>query len=113
MSDFIVIMAVTLGIAVLIGFLNEKVFHLTYEISLLLFSVPIGLCVTVLAAVIRNSTVREFLTTVQVYDLENFLLKGVLCFMLFAGSCRLKLGQFKENMRSVSVLALFCTLLGR
>ena len=112
MNNFLLLTAVTLGIAVLIGFLNEKLFHLTYEISLLLFSVPIGLCATVIFAAIRGSSVHEFLSAIQVYDLENYLLKGVLCFMLFAGSCRLKLGQFKENMRNVTIFAFFCTFLG-
>lgn len=112
MNEFVVLTAVTLGIAVLIGFLNEKLFHLTYEISLLLFSIPIGICITVIAATVRNNSVQELLSGIQVYDIEGFLLKGVLCFMLFAGSCRLKLGQFRDNMRSISVLAFFCTFLG-
>lgn len=112
MNDFLLLTAVTLGIAVLIGFVNEKKFHLTYEISLLLFSIPIGVCIAIVLAVIKDSSVQEMLSSVRVYDLENFLLKGVLCFMLFAGSCRLKLGQFRKNARSVSVLAFFCTLVG-
>ena len=37
---------------------------------------------------------------------------GVLCFMLFAGSCHMKLSDFKKQVRQVSVLAFVCTLLG-
>ena len=37
MDNLLLLSAVTLGIIVLIGFLNEKLFHLNYEISLLLF----------------------------------------------------------------------------
>ena len=37
---------------------------------------------------------------------------GVLCFMLFAGSCHMKLSDFKKQARQVSVLAFVCTLLG-
>ena len=112
MNDFLTMTALILGIAVLIGFLNEKLFHLTYEISLLLFAILIGVCLTVVGAAASDHTVREVVSNVQVFDLEKFLLDGVLCFMLFAGSCRLKIRQFKENVRSVSVLAFFCTLLG-
>ncbi|MBO4337936.1 MAG: cation:proton antiporter [Lachnospiraceae bacterium] len=112
MNNFLMLTAITIGIAVFIGFLNEKLFHLNYEISLLLFSVPIGVCITLAAASARNSSVSDLLADVQVYDIESFLLRGVLCFMLFAGSCRLKLGQFKENARYIGVLAFVCTLLG-
>ena len=112
MERFLILSSIALGIAVLGGFLNEKKFYLTYEIALLLFALPIGLCVTLIAALVKNSSVQEVLLSDQIYDLENFLLKGVLCFMLFAGSCRLRFKQFRENLRSVSVLAFFCTLVG-
>jgi len=112
MNHFLILTAVTLGISILIGFLNEKLFHLTYEISLLLFSVGIGACLTVGAAALRGSSVSALLESVQVFDLETFLMKGVLCFMLFAGSCSLKLTQFKRHARPIGVLAFFCTLLG-
>ncbi len=112
MNDFLILTAVALGIAVFGGLLNEKKFHLTYEISLLLFSVPIGICVAAIAAAVENISMQEFLSSVQIYNIEKFILKGVLCFMLFAGSCRLKLKQFKDNIRSLSVLAFLCTFLG-
>ncbi len=41
-----------------------------------------------------------------------FLLEGVLCFMLFAGSFRMKLADFKAQARQITVLAFVCTLLG-
>ena len=112
MENLLLILSVTLGIIALIGFLNEKVFHLNYEISLLLCSVVIGFCVTLAASAIRKESVKEFLQSIQVYNLEAFLMKGVLCFMLFAGSCRLKLSQFREHARPIGVLAFVCTLLG-
>ena len=111
MDSFLILTAITLGIAVLIGFLNEKLFHLTYEISLLLFSVLIGAGLTLLAA-FHNGSLMEVMQNVHVFNIETFLMNGVLCFMLFAGSCRLKLSQFREQARQVSVLAFVCTLLG-
>ena len=108
----LILSAVTLGIIVMIGFLNEKLFHLNYEISLLFFSVLIGICFTVSVSLIRGQSVNDFLKEVQVYDLETFLMKGVLCFMLFAGSCHLKVSQFRKAARPVGVLAFVCTLLG-
>lgn len=112
MNNFLILTAVTLGIAVLIGFLNEKLFHLTYEISLLLVSALLGVFLTAGAAAAGESSVRELLQSVQVFDLEKFLMEGVLCFMLYAGSCQLKLRQFRKHARPIGVLAFFCTLLG-
>ena len=112
MENLLLLSAVTLGIIVLIGFLNEKMFHLNYEISLMLFSVLIGIILTVSVSAIREESVKEFLQKVQVFDLEAFLMKGVLCFMLFAGSCHLTISQFRQNARPIGVLAFVCTLLG-
>ena len=112
MENLLLLSAVTLGIIVLIGFLNEKFFHLNYEISLMLFSVLIGVFLTVSVSIIRKESVNELLQKVQVYDLEAFLMKGVLCFMLFAGSCHLTISQFRQNARPIGVLAFVCTLLG-
>ncbi len=112
MNNFLALTAVALGIAILIGFLNEKLFHLTYEISLLLFSSLIGIFLTMGAASSRNTSVDDLLQNIRLFNLERFLMDGVLCFMLFAGSCRLKLSQFREHARPIGVLAFVCTLLG-
>ena len=99
----------TLGIIALIEFLNEKLFHLTKEISLMLFSVVIGFVLTVIMAIMKDETVKELLQGLQVYNIENFLMNGVLCFMLFAGSCHLKLGKFRKEARPIGVLSFLCT----
>ena len=39
-------------------------------------------------------------------------MKGVLCFMLFAGACHMKLSDFKRLARPVGVLSIGATLLG-
>ena len=112
MEHFLLLTAIVLGVIVVTGFLNEKLFHLTYEIMLLLSSVLIGICMLMAAAAAKNSSMGEILQKVQLFNLEDLLMKGVLCFMLFAGSCHLKLSQFKEQARPVGVLAFFCTLAG-
>ncbi len=112
MNVFLLLTAVVLGIIMLVGFLNEKVFHLTYEIVLLLASIFVGVCMLAAASLLKNTGIGEILEKIQLFDLEAFLLDGVLCFMLFAGSYHLKLSQFKEQARPVSVLAFFCTVAG-
>lgn len=102
MNVFLLLTAVVLGIIMLVGFLNEKVFHLTYEIVLLLASIFVGVCMLAAASLLKNTGIGEILEKIQLFDLEAFLLDGVLCFMLFAGSYHLKLSQFKEQARPVS-----------
>ena len=112
MNLFLLLTAVVLGVIMVVGFLNEKVFHLTYEIVLLLFSILVGILLLAAASLIKNSSASEVLENFQLFNLEELLINGVLCFMLFAGAHHLKLRQFKDEVRPISVLAFFCTLAG-
>ena len=112
MNLFLLLTAVVLGVIMAVGFLNEKVFHLTYEIVLLLFSILVGILLLAAASIIKNSSASEVLENFQLFNLEELLINGVLCFMLFAGAHHLKLRQFKDEVRPISVLAFFCTLAG-
>lgn len=108
MYMFVVIIA----LICILGFFNEKVTKLTYEIALMLFSSILGILILVGIAVFQNTDVDNVLKQVQDFDIHDFLMHGVLCFMLFAGSCHMKLKDFKQQARQVTVLALVCTLLG-
>ena len=92
-------------IVVVLSFFNEKVTKLPNEIALMLFST-----VTVIATALFSGA--DILEQAQLMDIEGFLLEGVLCFMLFAGSFRMKLADFKAQARQITVLAFVCTLLG-
>lgn len=95
-----------------LGFFNEKVTKLTYEIALMLFSSILGILILAGTAIFQNTDIGNVLKEVQGFDIHDFLMHGVLCFMLFAGSCHMKLKDFKQQARQVTVLALVCTLLG-
>lgn len=110
MGHFLLSASVIFALIVVIGYFNEKITHLTYEIALLIFSILIGGVITVIYAGMNDITVRDFLENIQVFNLEKFLIEGVLCFMLFAGSKNLKIKAFKENARNIMVLAFICTL---
>ena len=112
MDNFFLLMCVSIGMVVLIGFFNEKVTRLPNEIALMLFATIVGCAITVVWSGMRNVSVKELLNGIQVFNLEKFLLHGVLCFMLFAGSCHLRLNEFARHARQVGVLAFFCTLVG-
>ena len=112
MLDFLPYTVIALLLIVLIGFFNEKVTKLTYEISLMLYSVVIGgILVFIIAASMGTST-SELLGGFLFFNIEDFLMDGVLCFMLFAGSCHMRLSDFRRLARPVGVLSFLCTFLG-
>ncbi len=107
-----IVFVVIISLVCLLGFFNEKVTKLTYEISLMLFSVVIGIVLLITATLTQGTAVADVLDRTGFINIEGFLMDGVLCFMLFAGSCHMKLSDFKKQARQVSVLAFVCTLLG-
>ena len=96
----------------LLGFFNEKVTKLTHEISLMLFSVAVGALLLLGTVIFKGTDIATVLNQSHYINIEGFLMNGVLCFMLFAGSCHMKLSDFKAQARQVTVLAFVCTLLG-
>lgn len=112
MGDFLTIAVILLSLIVLIGFFNEKITKITYEISLMLFSVIIGGILLIIGICFKGSSMDQIIDKLQIVNLESFLMEGILCFMLFAGSCHAKLLDFKKFARPISLLAIVTTLLG-
>ena len=107
-----IIFVVVISLVCLLGFFNEKVTKLTYEISLMLFSVVIGGILLLIVTLAKGTGIADVLPQSQFINIERFLMEGVLCCMLFAGSCHMKLSGFRQLARQISVLAFVCTLLG-
>lgn len=108
LTDFVAIML----LVVVLGYFNEKVTKLTDEIALMLFAIVIGAVLFGVGHFIRIPDVQQALVDIQTFDLEDYLMDCVLCFMLFAGSCHMRLRDFHRMARQVSVLAFVTTLLG-
>ena len=99
-------------IVVLIGVINEKFTKFPYEIAMMLYSAILGvLLILALWKLTSIPKIDDLLDMVKPYDMEGFLVKGVLCFMLFAGSCHHKMTDIKNSIRHISILAFVCTLL--
>ena len=105
---FVVIMLLVVGL----GFFNEKITGLTDEIALMLFSIAVGGILLLYRCFFANADVQLILDDIQRFDLEDYLMDCVLCFMLFAGSCHMKLRDFGRLARPVALLSFLCTLLG-
>lgn len=112
MDNFLVIVVGLLLFVVLLGYFNERVTKFTYEIALMLFAIIIGFACLILGDVLHVGPVEKFVESIESIDLNAFLMEGFLCFMLFAGSCHMKLLQFKQHAKIVSLLAIGATLLG-
>lgn len=110
--SFLFYFVLIIALVCLLGFFNEKVTKLTYEISLMLFSVVIGVVLLAAASLASGTGAGDILANIQLFNIEKYLMDGVLCFMLFAGACHLKLSDFVKQARQVSVLAFVATLLG-
>ncbi len=112
MDNFLTYAVLLLVLVVALGYFNEKVTKFTYEISLMLFSIVISFIGLVIGGVFHVGSVQNFMDEIGHIDLEQFLMEGVLCFMLFAGSCHMKLLNFKKHARVISLLSIGATLLG-
>ena len=114
MTDFLPGFIALLAMVCLLGFFNEKVTKLTYEISLMLFSTVLGIIIMVVAKVFFGQSLGSIFKYggEDEFNIELFLINGVLCFMLFAGSCHLKLMDFFRHARQVNVLSFITTFLG-
>ena len=97
---------------VLFGLLNERVLHLTYEIALMLSATCAGVILLLGTAFMSDTPIQKVLAHLHPINIESFLLDGALCFMLFAGSCHIRINDFKTQARAVSVLAIITTILG-
>ena len=102
---FLVLIIVTTRI------LNEKKLKISNNIALLIVSFIIS--ILFLLATKFNLINNKFFiyTSLNKLPLDELLLEGVLCFMLFAGASKLQFSKFINNFKSISVLSLLTTIL--
>ncbi len=95
-----------MGMLVFISYINEKTLKLPTEIALLVVSFLIGgIYIAISYAINGDYSQIGF----PLEYLSDFLVKGVLCFMLFAGSCNITLGKLKKYSKPIALLALLTT----
>lgn len=102
--------AVIALLIVLIGVVNEKWLHIQSDIVLVLFSLGISVLLLVLEQLPELAPHISGVRSQSNFDFASYLLDGVLCFMLFAGSSRVSVTKFTQNIRTISLLALLGTV---
>ena len=109
--NILLFLIILLAYIVLIGILNEKVFRLQSDIALLLFSLILSLILVILRYVLPIPSLTLFIDNLGEFGFEEYLMDGVLCFMLFAGAGKVNMGKFKQNLKPICLLALLTTLI--
>ncbi|MCR5357387.1 MAG: sodium:proton antiporter [Lachnospiraceae bacterium] len=102
---------IILAYIVVIGILNEKIFHLQSDIALIFFALIFSLVLLILRHVLPIAELRAFTDDLGSFGFEEYLMDGVLCFMLFAGAGKVNMGKFKQNLKPICLLALLTTLI--
>lgn len=113
-NTFMGIMECFLVIFILIAVIrviNEKFIHMQGDIALVLFSSLISAVILAAGAFAGNNGFSDAVTRLGSFGFSEYLLDGVLCFMLFAGAGKVSSRKFKANIKTISLLALLTTVI--
>ena len=102
---------IILAYIVCIGILNERLFHLQSDIALIFFSLLLSLVLLITKSLLPDSGFSLLIGGLGDFGFREYLMDGMLCFMLFAGASKVNMGKFKKNLRAISLLALLTTVL--
>ncbi len=111
MHTFLTVAAI-LGLTALFSYVNERFLRLQQTIGLMVLALVFTLVLMALNTLgLTDAFVREQAFVTQL-ALDETLLNGVLCFMLFAGSINVKIRILGEEKWVILVLAIGATLIG-
>ena len=107
--NILLFLIIILAFIVGIGILNEKFFHIQSDIALIMFSVISALILVVISRFFTIAPLEKFIQNIGEFGFEEYLMDGVLCFMLFAGASKVNMSKFRQNVRPIMLLALLST----
>lgn len=109
--SILLFLVILLAFIVCIGIINERIFHMQSDIALIFFSLIISLILLLARNFAPFEGLKSFIENLGEFGFEEYLMDGVLCFMLFAGASKVNMKKFKQNLRPISLLALLTTLI--
>lgn len=110
-NELLILFTVILFLVVALSFTNEKTLKLPYEIGLVVFGLGFSLILIVFEKFNVIAIPTEMLDLFKQFNFNDFLIHGVLCFMLFSGASRIKFNDFNEDKFLIGRMAIFGTLL--
>jgi Na+:H+ antiporter len=93
------------GITAVLSFVNDRYLRLQTDIGLLLLAVLTTLGLRVLEVFVPSGAIDLLRQLTHSFNLNDTLLKGVLCFMLFRGSVNVRWASLREQQWLVLSLA--------
>ena len=109
--NILLFLIILLAFIVFISIINERIFHIQSDIALIFFSLIIALILALARVLFPTTPLNVFIDNLGEFGFEEYLMDGVLCFMLFAGASKVNMGKFKQNLRPICLLALLTTLI--
>lgn len=109
--NILVFLIIILAYIVIIGTLNERIFHMQSDIALIFFSLLLSCVLLIVRILFPDTSFSLMIDGLADFKFREYLMDGMLCFMLFAGASKVNMGKFKKNLRPISLLALLTTLL--
>ena len=100
-----------LFLVIVISIVNEKTIKIPNDIALVLFAFLFSAIVKICQETGFINFSGTVIKRVQDFNFEEFLMEGILCFMLFAGASGVSFNRFVKNIKSISLLALLTTVL--
>lgn len=111
MEHILVSLLFILFLVVFFGIVNEKTIKISNDIALVLFSFVLAAVVKILESTGILSYEGTVIGNLANLNLEEFLMDGILCFMLFSGASEVNFNRFVKNIKSISLLALLSTVI--
>lgn len=102
---------IVLMMIVIIGVVNERIFHLQSDIALIMFSLIFCGTLYIIGKALPGSSLAELLHEIGNFGFEEYLIDTVLCFMLFAGAGKVNRKKFGQNLKTIGLLALLSTVI--
>ena len=106
-----IILLIVLAYIVIIGTVNDKLFHIQSDIALVFFSSLLSVTLLIIHYFFPMQPLQNFIATMGNFNFREYLMDGMLCFMLFAGASKVNMGKFKTNLRPISLLAFLSTVI--
>lgn len=100
-----------LFLVVFISILNERTLKISNDIALVLFSFLVAVALKILQGTGLMHFEGTVIGDIAGLNLQEFLMDGILCFMLFSGASGVNFNRFVKNIKSISLLALLSTVL--
>lgn len=111
MEHVLATLLLILFLVVFISILNERTVKISNDVALVLFSFLIAAVLKIMEVTGLMHFEGTIVGSIENMNFQEFLMDGILCFMLFSGASGVNFNRFVKNIKSISLLALLSTVL--